>query len=79
MNEAKRFFVVKPKSMGSDSEVYLPTECHYLYSCYHRIGPLAPNYYLDYIWEAFNILYENFPGHLVLHQDGLPEDCLISE
>ena len=79
INDGKRFIMITPKE-GEDAEVYLPIECHYLYTQYQRIGPLAPLLFMEYVWEALNILYENFPGHLYPHhslQQQLPYEFQI--
>lgn len=74
MSQGRRFFTIRPiqDTESKLSEVNLPADCQWLFSCHHRIGPLAPECYLEYVWEALNILYENFPGHISLHHSGLP-------
>lgn len=62
-----------------DACVTLPLQCHYLHSSYHMLGCTCSLAYLNTVWEALNILRENFPGHLRLHQTALPAECAISE
>jgi len=79
VDEERNFIYIRPLDAAESSMLVIPTSCHFLQTSYHRVGPLQPLSFLEIAWETLNIIFENFPSHVSLYQDGLPEDCLISQ